>query len=391
MRIELTEYQTQRLTPEELPSPEGLELWRRFGKQIQVEFPSPKTNGLWELTSQGWVGSIALTPELHLHIQPKAPLQNLFRMWAYAYKLQSFHLLDGLIELDSIDDFYAQLALVLARRVLMRARQGLQRAYVPKHGRIPAIRGQIDLKSALRRPTHTELICRYAEQTTDIDDNQILAFTLEQIARGRRCPEAVQTTVRRAYQAVSNVATPYVITPDMCNGRFYTRLNQDYAPMHALCRFFLSHTGPAHSHGQAAMLPFLVDMARLYELFVAEWMCANLPAGWQIRAQERVQIGPRGSGLQFDIDLVLYTPEGRPFAVLDTKYKSAKRADNADVSQIIAYAKAKGCRQAALIYPLPLSQPLDVEIDGLRLRSLTFGLDGNLETAGQALMSEIIA
>ena len=39
-----------------------------------------------------------------------------------------------------------------------------------------------------------------------------------------------------------------------------------------------------------------------------------------------------------------------------------------------------------LIYPTPLSKPLDITIRDIRIRSLTFALDGDLEQAGQAFL-----
>jgi len=35
--------------------------------------------------------------------------------------------------------------------------------------------------------------------------------------------------------------------------------------LHALCRFFLENSGPAHSSGGHTCFPFLVDMAQLFE------------------------------------------------------------------------------------------------------------------------------
>ena len=55
----------------------------------------------------------------------------------------------------------------------------------------------------------------------------------------------------------------YPVGADRCVGRTYNRLNADYEPMHALCRFFLENSGPAHARGDRSMLPFLVNMPRL--------------------------------------------------------------------------------------------------------------------------------
>ena len=56
---------------------------------------------------------------------------------------------------------------------------------------------------------------------------------------------------------------------------------------------------------------------------------------------------------------------------------------------MISYAHTKGCREAILIYPTPLDQPLDETIRGIRVRSLTFSLDGDLEQAGQRFLQDL--
>ena len=389
MIINLTEYKPEFFAADAFPYALGELLWQSYGDKFQVDFPSPKTANQWKLTSMGWVGHIPLKKDFEIHIHPKLPLQNLFNMWAYAYQLKSFHLLDGLVNVGSLVAFYDQLACILAQRVLTRTRQGLYLAYQARNGRLAFLRGQLDLQQVWQRPLQPTLPCRYDIHTADTPDNQILAYTLSQIARSHRCRPAVQASIRRAYRALAGAVTPHEFQADDCYGRTYTRLNQDYQPLHALCRFFIAHTGPQQANGQQKMLPFLVDMARLYEQFVAAWLQTYLPNPWRIRAQERINIGQQHNGLQFDIDLVLYGRDERPYAVLDTKYKTPTRPSNNDINQIIAYAKAKGCREAVLVYPVALERPLNVTLDGLRLRSLTFGLEANLELAGHQFLVDL--
>jgi hypothetical protein len=45
----------------------------------------------------------------------------------------------------------------------------------------------------------------------------------------------------------------------------------------------LENSGPAHERGSQSMLPFLVNMTRLYELFVSEWLKAHLPDAISLR------------------------------------------------------------------------------------------------------------
>ncbi len=388
--VSLTEFESYFLPGAALSLADGKKLWLAFGDQISVEFPSPKTENHWQLTALGWVGQIPLTPQLQLRLAPKVNLENLFRMCEYAYALGSLRWLDGVIDVASLAEFYERLAFMLAQQALKRGRMGFYRTYLARSKRLPYVRGQLQLRRGWQTPDEVGLVCRYDEHTADIPDNQILAYTLGQIARSRRCREPVQTAVRRAYRTLQAIAAPHSFQPQDCAGRAYTRLNQDYQPLHALCRFFLEHTGPTHERGDRQMRPFLINMARLYELFVAEWLKAHLPAPWRVKAQERVTVGQRDE-LKFDIDLVLYDGNGRSHAVLDTKYKTPDKPGNDDVSQIVTYAKAKGCREAVLIYPMALKRPLDVTIGNIRLRSLAFTLKGDLEQAGQQFLNTLIA
>ena len=61
---------------------------------------------------------------------------------------------------------------------------------------------------------------------------------------GRELPN-----VRRAYRTLQGAVQTYFVGPESCEGRTYNRLNADYEPMHALCRFFLNNSGPTHERG----------------------------------------------------------------------------------------------------------------------------------------------
>lgn len=178
-------------------------------------------------------------------------------------------------------------------------------------------------------------------------------------------------------------------------GRQYNRLNEDYRPLHALCRFFLEQSGASHEIGDRTTLPFLVDMARLYERFVAEWLKAHRetvlqPLGFDIKFQQRVYVG-QGKALYFDIDLVLQNmATGAAKYVLDTKYKASTTPVSSDIAQVVAYAEAKGCQEAILVYPTPLSEALDIRVGSIRVRSLIFSLAGDIEQAGYSFLQDLL-
>ena len=82
----------------------------------------------------------------------------------------------------------------------------------------------------------------------------------------------------------------------------------------------------------------------------------------------------------------------RPRWVIDTKYKVPERGpDPADVAQILAYAQVQGAPEAVLVYPVPLRQPLDTRVNGIRLRTLSFVLGGDLDAAGAQLIAALMA
>lgn len=388
--IPLTEREVTRLPKEVIPGEIGEALWRDRGKYVAVEFPSPKTDHHWELTPLGWVGYLAVSEDFVFWLKPKVEIQNLFRMLEYAYRLRSFRLLEGAIESSCLEEFYERLANVLAKRILDRARRGLYRTYVPESSDLPYVRGQLDVRRTIQAPWDVRLHCHYQIHTPDVEENQILAWTLLRISRSDITLERSLPAVRRAFRTLQGTIDLKEFRPQDCVGRLYNRLNDDYEPLHALCRFFLENTGPSHDVGDRKMLPFLVNMDRLYELFVAEWLRSHLPPKWSIVPKHRVYIGA-DKDWHFEIDLVLcHASSGEPVCVLDTKYKADKPHID-DIAQVVAYAGAKGCKQAILIYPTAIEPVLNGKVGDVHVRSLTFGLDEDLEACGQAFSGRLLS
>lgn len=154
--------------------------------------------------------------------------------------------------------------------------------------------------------------------------------------------------------------------------------------------FFLDFTGPAHEIGGNAMLPFLIDMAKLYESFVTEWLIKNLPNHIRLKKQEQVKIGI-GQAVDFYIDIVLENKlTGKPICLLDTKYKVTDTPSSSDLQQVIAYSKALGCNQAFLVYPIPLKRPFYAVVgDDFYVRSAAFSLEGDLEKNGRQFLKNL--
>jgi 5-methylcytosine-specific restriction enzyme subunit McrC len=386
-RIDVRERGRCELVAEDL-SDELAELAARvYDKRIAIR---RSRSGAWTVEATAWVGILPLGPGHSLYIAPKVPIHNLFRMleWAWGANFQAF---EGLEELTNLQDVYERLARILALRVLDRLRRGLARSYQPAMDRLPYLRGRLDVGAHLRSPESLTLPCRFEEQTTDSDDNRILAWTLRVIALSGLVTERSQTVVRQAFRGVSHQAELHSFRAANCVGRVYHRLNEDYRTLHALCRFFLETSGPAHRRGHHWMIPFAVNTESLFEQFVAAWLAKRLERGERLVIKGVLQ--PEGpSKIALKPDLVIRSPLGHALAVLDTKYKAGSQVTQADLYQIHAYAAQLGCANAFLVYPEARPEVFDVTLGGpfpVRIRTVGFDLSGDLEVAGQTFLAEI--
>lgn len=385
----LEEFDEKKFSKARLPTELGHALWKEYGRRIQVEFPSPKTGDRWVLKNLGYVGVLPLSRDHTLSLQPKVPISNVFRMLEYAYRLDIFHKSDDVIGAESMQEVYESLARVLARRICDRGRSGLHRCYVGREQRLGVVRGRVDLRRLSAQHPDPRLFCQFEERTPDHADNQILLYALDRIVRSRLCREQARRETRNAYRLLRGAVSLVTFAEREIASRTYHRLNQDYRGLHALARFFVVNTGPKHGAGDEAMTPFLMDMPRLFEEFVAAWLKEHLPSGFRLIAQETGTYDSENQ-IRYRVDIVLYDGSGRPFAVVDTKYKRETGPASDDIAQVVTYATKKGCEDAILVYPHGGSQTKPFAVGNVKVKTMGFPLDGDLKSDGQRLMERIV-
>ena len=197
-RIELVEYESRNFPESEISEELGIKIWQSYGSQISIDEPSFKNGHQWCLTASGWAGHIPLTPDFQIALLPKVEIRNLFGMLEYAYRLndKSFKFLDGLTDCDSLEEFYETLANLFAQRVLDRGRKGFFRSYQSRKDRIPYVRGRFDVRKSCQKPWDVLPECSYEEHTSDVEENQILAWTLRRILQSGICTERSLPQVR---------------------------------------------------------------------------------------------------------------------------------------------------------------------------------------------------
>src|SRR5262249_44483284 len=146
---------------------------------------------------------------------------------------------------------------------------------------LPYVRGHLDVVRATLNSMRgiPRIPCHFQEHTADLEDNRILLWTLHQVRRQALSQEKVRIELDRARRALVGTITLERYSPSDCINRLYHRLNDDYAPMHGLCRFILEQTGPGIELGDRTFVPFELNMPQLFQTFVAEWLRANAPRG----------------------------------------------------------------------------------------------------------------
>ncbi len=388
--IELQEEEVARFPGSVLADADILALKR--SRKFEVEPASILNEHTLGLRSRGWIGSIPIGDDLLIRVKPKVPIANLFGMLEVAYNLRSFRLFDGEVQVESLDDIYERIVSILARRVLDRARKGLYRSYVGESDELPFVRGAIDLVNAALNVKRgvPSVPCRYEEHTADVDENRLLHWTLHAVRRQSLRRQQVRIELDRARRALAGTIALRQFSPADCVDRFYHRLNNDYAPMHGLCRFILEQTGPTIQSGDRTFLPFELEMPKLFEAFVAEWLRTSGPADLIVRPQHRAQLDANFQ-VQINIDILLYDKlSGSPVAVLDTKYKLAERPSDDDIYQIAFYARELQTKRAILVYPTLLAAPFRmVHGKDIRVESMPFDIAAPLSASGAAFVNAL--
>ncbi len=387
--IELDEVNPSKIPEDRLDVETAKTLQHAHGKKISLE------HNLWDrsytLRSNGYIGYIPVNDNCTIRIRPKVDINNVFRMLEYAYKLKSFEILEGLANVDSCEDFFERFVNVLARRILERNRKGLYSDYLEKWDSLPHLRGRtrilqttVSMLKGSMAPT-----CEFEEHTPDLAENQILLWTLYQLRQFQIKREDVKRVVRKAYRELVSKVSLNCIQPSDCINRFYNRLNEEYRPLHGLCRFFLEHIGPGIEPGSYDFLPFVIHMPSLFESFVAEWLRENVPTEYKVRKQHTATLDVEGK-FQFRIDLVINDAvTGKTVCVLDTKYKDSPKPEESDICQVHTYAARMDTRKAYLIYPTVTTR-LETAIDDITVRSIVFDISQDPDKAGLVFLHELM-
>jgi 5-methylcytosine-specific restriction enzyme subunit McrC len=303
------------------------------------------------LNPNQFVGVVALPSGRRLESFPKVPVRSLFYMLAVVYDLPSPFLPEW-SEFDELDEMLEFVVAHYADLLESRIAHGLYRTYAEREENVSAVRGRIAVADDVRHNfvLRHRTYCRFAEFTWDVPENQILRQVAHLVAGWVRKPE-LRMRLRRIDRLMGEVAATNHAASSL--DRFtYHRLNDDYQPMHRLCRLFLEGASLSEAEGAFSFRTFLLDMNRLFEAFVTQVLRDRAPSGIAVEAQVPVYLGHEKK-VPMRPDIVV-RDRGVPRLVADCKYKRLEPDEfgNHDVYQVLAYCIAINVEQGLLLYPV---------------------------------------
>jgi len=131
----------------------------------------------------------------------------------------------------------------------------------------------------------------------------------------------------------------------------YHRLNDDYLPIHRLCRLFLDGFSLEDQSGAFDLRAFVVDMNSLFERFVAALVTTHRPGDGHAVAQTHRHLDIENA-IAIRPDLILRR-SGVETLIADTKYKNIDdtRPADADFYQMVSYCLSQNVARGVLVYP----------------------------------------
>lgn len=346
-----------------------------FGRYLNVE-RSWRGSG-WQLRADHYVGTLVLD-DLHITILPKTPVTNLFYMLTYAYQLPQFRKEETLVTIG--DDIFEFIVRIFLNQTQMLLRQGIYRSYVEQDDAQPYLRGRLLLADHLRHHTvHVgRLVQRTNEHTSDVQENQILKYTLWLLTQLDYRQPTLVGMLRRAYTMFGEVSH-VVSTAADCRRIHFTRLNERYHPPIQLAALLLRHLSLESGRGHERFFSYLFDMNLLFEQFVGRYLqeAFHYHPTISIALQEKIWLDAERQ--ETGIPDIVMKQNDQTLCVLDTKYKQFNGSpDPRDRDQMWVYSQRLRAKAGILIYPNAQAQRYHATYEDIPLYVKSFALTGSL-------------
>jgi 5-methylcytosine-specific restriction enzyme subunit McrC len=256
--------------------------------------------------------------------------------------------------------------------------RGAFRSYQGIDNELPMLKGRWRVGEHLRHPERRHLFAvTYDEFSVDVPLNQVFRFVVERLWHITRNNHTRQQ-LGNLRQWMEDVTLLSTLSIDDTTTIAITRLNQRFAPLLELARLFIEKSTFQLSRGDVPTFAFIVDMNRLFESFLINFIRHHrneiLPSplqGCELLSQSKgvtyhlATLSDTGKAVfRLKPDLAFYSPTSNRFLfLLDAKYKRLAYTDitagisQDDFYQMYAYAHRYSCPRVLLLYPQTAEMP----------------------------------
>lgn len=310
--------------------------------------PVPGTH-YWSLRPLSKVGVVAID-ETAIYVAPKIPIARVVFLLEYATAGVQWR--DEAVAVEHADDLLRAVVESFERLTSRALQQGLIQGYRTVDEALPVVRGRIREADQLHRryglPLPVEV--RYDDFTVDTAENRLLRAA---VIPARRLPGLDRTLRHRLQRLNLQLADVTPITDRRALESWIpTRLNVRYHHALRLAEVIINGSSFESRGDGLTVTGFVIDMAKVFEDFVCTALGRQLRStGGRTRTQDPWFLDRDGE-VRIKPDLVWYSDDVAPAAVIDAKYKAEKPAGfpDADLYQLLAYCTALRLPLGHLIY-----------------------------------------
>jgi 5-methylcytosine-specific restriction enzyme subunit McrC len=332
---------------------------------------SRKVSGEFVIKADSKVGFISVQG-VQVNVVPRFPIYNIF----YFLGLLAEMKLDSeKVQISENNDFLTVLFQSFIHSVTFSTRKGLISGYVNREDSLQVLRGRIDFSRQFKKNpgNHFPFEVTFDDFVDDVPENQILKRALHISLK-----YGLQNRILR--NQAQNLLFNFKDVSDISEVPAWneSRLNSHYWNALRLAELIISGNGFHENTGDIQINGFSIDMYKVFEDFVAKQLAERINSSDDLVVTQKSLLLDVGGIYREKPDVIWYR-KGKPFHVLDTKYKqpegeTQQRDSLNDLRQVISYASLLGLKEAHIVYGVAgNARSIETRQEGITV--YTHGLD----------------
>ena len=239
--------------------------------------------------------------ETNLEYQSKLVLMSsVLLMLTYAFQELKFS--DEDLWLPKDEQIHEIIIRILIKKLSTLVEGGLYKNYNETEENASCLRGRIMFNQNIQQNLILKhrLYCRYSELTQDILENQIIKSMLYSLGLQAWLTDETRNALLRLYQGFKFVSVISLDRTSFTKLQF-TRLNEHYRSILKICEILFENSSiEINNVGKYESFAFLIDMNRLFEEFIREYLKQSLkchgytvePGSTYLDEKEKIHLMP---------------------------------------------------------------------------------------------------